>query len=337
MRADRILHFTGGIHIWQRLPEQRPSGRRPATAGAPRVDPHAILTQIKSVVRHFPNVQAHSANSRRAGPSLSPNTRPPHILAHFASWRTHLARPSSPPRMPKVFISHSSQDRSRIESDVLSLLRSHGIEYWYSSENIPSASDWEKVIRRALGECDWFLAALSAHALQSDWVQAEVHWALDHRKDHFVSLLLDDCTPSDLHLKLIRYQHVDFRQNTDEGCRRLIEALGQTYQNIPQLRLDYVLSSAPEQVRRLVISDSVFIGRANDCAICAPSHLVSRRHAVFYVKTQGAQRSLWLSDLNSTNGTTLNGARLQTAAEIKVGDRIDFGRYPIEVVAITPA
>ena len=57
---------------------------------------------------------------------------------------------------------------------------------------------------------------------------------------------------------------------------------------------------------------------------------------MLYVKTQGLQRSLWLSDLQSANGTTLNGARLQTAAEIKAGDRIEFGRYPIEVVAITP-
>lgn len=238
--------------------------------------------------------------------------------------------------MSKVFISHSSQDQSRIEKDLLPLLRSHGIEYWYSSENIPSASDWEKVIRRALSECEGFLVALSAHALRSDWLQAEVHWALDHRKERFVSLLLDDCTPSEIHLKLIRYQHVDWRQMSDAGDRRLLEALRFGDQNIPQMRLDYRIGGATGQIRRLVINDSAFIGRTTDCAIHLPSNQVSRRHGLLKVRTDGDQRTLWLADLGSTNGIRCNGQPVQGLTAVTAGDCVDICGFQIEILAVSP-
>jgi hypothetical protein len=236
--------------------------------------------------------------------------------------------------MRQVFISHASSDRSAVERTVLPLFRAHGIRYWYSSEDIPSASDWEKVIRQALTDCDWFLVALSANSVQSDWVQAEVHWALDNRKDHFVSLLLTDCTPSDLHLKLIRYQHVDFRQPSDEAGRRLVEAFGIRFQSVPSLRIHYRLGPPSEPVHSLVINETADIGRAHNSSILLLDSMVSRRHAMLKVRACEREAGLWLSDLGSSGGVTLNGIAVREPVQVRAGDCLIVGRSEIHILAI---
>ena len=54
------------------------------------------------------------------------------------------------PRVPKVFISHSSKDRDFVEREIISLLRSHGIETWYSKDDIQTASQWQNSIAEGL-------------------------------------------------------------------------------------------------------------------------------------------------------------------------------------------
>ncbi|MBT4864083.1 MAG: toll/interleukin-1 receptor domain-containing protein [Planctomycetaceae bacterium] len=128
--------------------------------------------------------------------------------------------------MASVFISHSSNDRQFVGNDLVPLLRSHGIETWYSTDDIHSAEDWEKKIREGLRDCDWFLVVLSPNGVVSDWVQAEVHWATDNRKGRIIPILLAPCRPEDLHIKLIRIQYIDFHANREQAVGDLLTVLG---------------------------------------------------------------------------------------------------------------
>jgi hypothetical protein len=62
------------------------------------------------------------------------------------------------------------------------------------------------------------------------------------------------------------------------------------------------------------------IGRSKDCDIQIPDPNVSRRHAE--VRQEGA--AYWVVDLDSTNGTEVNG-RPQKRAKLRQGDRITLG------------
>jgi hypothetical protein len=121
-----------------------------------------------------------------------------------------------------VFVSHASADRELVREQIVELLHSHGIETWFASHDIPSGAVWEKTIRAALRDCDWFLVALTPAAITSDWVHAEVDWAVENRKDRLVPVILQECNPSDLHLKLNRFQHVDFRNDPADARLRLL-------------------------------------------------------------------------------------------------------------------
>jgi pSer/pThr/pTyr-binding forkhead associated (FHA) protein len=64
----------------------------------------------------------------------------------------------------------------------------------------------------------------------------------------------------------------------------------------------------------------VVIGRSKDCDIQVADSNVSRRHAE--VRQEGAAH--WLIDLDSTNGTEVNGRRLKRA-KLRPGDTITVG------------
>jgi hypothetical protein len=126
----------------------------------------------------------------------------------------------------RVFISHSTDDRQRVEQEVVSLLRSAGIEVWYSVDNIRASEQWERAIVKGMQSCDWFLVVMTRSAARSPWVRSEVYWAIENRWDRIVPVLLEDCTLLDFHLRMPQLQFVDFREPTETGKNKLLNCFG---------------------------------------------------------------------------------------------------------------
>jgi pSer/pThr/pTyr-binding forkhead associated (FHA) protein len=74
--------------------------------------------------------------------------------------------------------------------------------------------------------------------------------------------------------------------------------------------------------RRIVVgSHGATIGRSRDCEIVVDDANVSRRHAE--LRPRGGA---WvLTDLGSTNGTRLDGRRIERPEPLEPGDRIEVG------------
>lgn len=121
----------------------------------------------------------------------------------------------------KVFISHGSADREFVETEIVRVLSERGFEPWYSKTSIHSSTEWEREIRKGLNECEWFLVVISAHAIASKWVKAEVDWAMEHRWGRIAPVLVERCDPGELHLKLPQIQHIAFVPSRDTGRQQL--------------------------------------------------------------------------------------------------------------------
>jgi pSer/pThr/pTyr-binding forkhead associated (FHA) protein/S1-C subfamily serine protease len=78
---------------------------------------------------------------------------------------------------------------------------------------------------------------------------------------------------------------------------------------------------------------ATLIGRAPECSIVIDEEGISRHHA----QVDLVEGRLMLKDLGSRNGTFVNDMRLETAAEIKAGDRIRFHDVPFTVMTADPA
>jgi hypothetical protein len=48
--------------------------------------------------------------------------------------------------MPRVFVSHSSEDRTFVENDLLPSFEAAGITAWYSANDVLTAEEWERSI-----------------------------------------------------------------------------------------------------------------------------------------------------------------------------------------------
>jgi len=70
------------------------------------------------------------------------------------------------------------------------------------------------------------------------------------------------------------------------------------------------------------------IGREQDCHLRPNSDLVSRHHCVFTVD----DFTVRLRDLGSTNGTYVNGERIQGQVVLKPGDHVSIGKLSFEIV-----
>jgi hypothetical protein len=259
--------------------------------------------------------------------------------------------------MPQVFISHSSKDRRFVEEELVPLLEHHSINTWYSRSAIRTAAVWEDEIRRGLAASDWFLVVLSPHASESDWVKAEVRWALDKRKGRLIPIMIAECDPAETHLQLAGFQYVDFRDATRARVE-LLSLWDRELDHDRTLKVTLDVSAGPHQEntfavyepgrdlapiehpasrperRQLLIVGGATIGRDPTAEIYLNHYTVSRRHAELKVRFHEGLKSLWLVDLASANGVFLNDLRISAPEVVRVGGVIGIGEVRIVIGAI---
>ena len=68
-------------------------------------------------------------------------------------------------------------------------------------------------------------------------------------------------------------------------------------------------------------NQTVIIGRDTSTALPLRDHMTSRMH----FKIEAREDGYWLHDLESMNGTYLNGAKIKLAMKLEVGDLIKAG------------
>ena len=83
----------------------------------------------------------------------------------------------------------------------------------------------------------------------------------------------------------------------------------------------------PPVTFRLLPGSIKTIGRATGADFIVDATMVSRVHCRL---TAGAGE-IELEDLDSTNGTFVNGKRVDKRARVKAGDRIGVGRVELEI------
>ncbi|HKW77629.1 MAG TPA: FHA domain-containing protein [Candidatus Limnocylindria bacterium] len=84
---------------------------------------------------------------------------------------------------------------------------------------------------------------------------------------------------------------------------------------------------APAVGERLPLRTTNAIGRDAGNDIALPDEAASARHAKLEVKDD----EWWIEDLGSTNGTTVNGVKVQKRERVRFGDEIGIGRVALRL------
>ena len=93
------------------------------------------------------------------------------------------------------------------------------------------------------------------------------------------------------------------------------------------LSLTVVTGSEPGKRFNLGFNDSAVIGRASDCDLTLNDSEISSRHA----EIKFDKGILVIKDLNSTNGTLINGVPIHTLHYLQDGDQILIGRTELRL------
>jgi DNA-binding NtrC family response regulator len=94
-----------------------------------------------------------------------------------------------------------------------------------------------------------------------------------------------------------------------------------------------LLLTGPSAGRRYEVATEVTIGRSPSCEIQINDDKVSRRHARVFLREGQA----WLVDLDSRNGTLVNGELVAGEARLLPGDRIQIGEITAIYEPLSPA
>lgn len=80
--------------------------------------------------------------------------------------------------------------------------------------------------------------------------------------------------------------------------------------------------------RAIPVNSELTIGRGAGCALSFPDDtFVSTLHARVYPSGD----AIWIEDLGSTNGTTVNGTQVTAPVRLRKGDRVAMGGVALEV------
>ena len=79
----------------------------------------------------------------------------------------------------------------------------------------------------------------------------------------------------------------------------------------------------------VAVNGEITVGRGGGCAlVLADDHFASTVHARVFRRGN----DLFVDDLESRNGTFVNGARISTTTKLKRNDRVQFGQTVCDVV-----
>ena len=91
----------------------------------------------------------------------------------------------------------------------------------------------------------------------------------------------------------------------------------------------YLLTIEPQDTQgtEYPLEEEMFLGRDEECEITISDSFTSHRHARIFLE----ENTLYLEDLTSTNGTFVNGEKIEKPHLLEQRDRIQIGNTVLEV------
>jgi len=124
----------------------------------------------------------------------------------------------------RIFLSHASQDAG-FAQQLADDLRRHNYDVWMAPYSIEPGEKWIEAIERGLESSGIFLLVMTPNAAKSKWVKDESNYAIELENQGEVRFITLDVAEGKMPPMWRLRQHISFRQDYDEGLRKLLSAL----------------------------------------------------------------------------------------------------------------
>lgn len=143
--------------------------------------------------------------------------------------------------MAQVFISYSRQDLNFVQGFAQALM-SNGVEVWWDLSSLQGGDNWTNEIPQAIENSDLCIVVLSPNAVQSEWVQKEYTYALNHQK-RIIPVLYQACK---IPFALVNINFIDLQgANYQKGMEQVLQLSREGTQNRQQVLQPSVQQNDP--------------------------------------------------------------------------------------------
>ena len=124
---------------------------------------------------------------------------------------------------PYIFISYAHKDKEEVCS-VLARMQEDGYRVWFDA-GIDPGTEWDEVIASHVETCDYFIAFVSHHYLDSENCKDELNYARDLDKKRLLVYLEDVKLPGGMAMRMNRLQSIfKNRYELDEDFYEMLYA-----------------------------------------------------------------------------------------------------------------
>jgi hypothetical protein len=93
---------------------------------------------------------------------------------------------------------------------------------WWDFSAIKGGQDWRREIQQGIKLCEFFLVVLTPESVESEWVNREIIFAMEYKKQ-IIPLYLKQCERP---ISIIERQYINFGNQTRKAAiKELIELL----------------------------------------------------------------------------------------------------------------
>jgi hypothetical protein len=258
----------------------------------------------------------------------------------------------------RVFLSHATEDAGVVQ-ELCAGLERRGIGCWVAPRDIPAGRSWAQCIVEAIDTCPFLVLFLTPSANESNHIISEVERAHDRGRT-LITLKTPSVIPNPaLEYLLSKNQWISAEDlltaaNIEEVVKTVTEneelEASRAMTMRPAQRATEPARPAPVQGRltvqlngpsgvlsgktrhRLADGQKLILGRSMDVDVWVRDDLASRRHACLTATQEGDGLALWILDMQSSNGTQVNGQPVAGSRRLADGDTIRIGTTDIGVV-----
>lgn len=130
--------------------------------------------------------------------------------------------------IPKVFVSHASEDKDRFVLNFATQLRANGIDAWVDKwEMVPGDSLVDKIFEEGIKNAKAVIIVISKNSIKKPWVREELNASVIKRINtgsKLIPVIIDNCDVPEC-LKSTVWQPINDINNYDEELSRIIMSI----------------------------------------------------------------------------------------------------------------
>lgn len=204
---------------------------------------------------------------------------------------------------PKVFISHSSQDKERFVNDFANRLKEKGIDVWLDQwKMLPGDSLIDKIFNEGIADADAFIVIISENSVNSKWVKEELNLGLINRlqkQTKVIPILIDSVEPPEV-LKTILWEKLDKVNDYNKAFNRIINSIYENREISTQGTPPKYASNETSvfEFDDLKMTENIILGLSCDLALESNSSFITTESLIDLAEKIDLDRSIVLDTLD---------------------------------------